>query len=125
MVFVMTDPPIPPPSEEQKSEWAKIIIEDIEKRKFYSIENIVNEIFTIDEPFGHPEVGAHMKEMDSIVKKLVGQLRYETLSLQELFEDALIKTHKNHLLINSALIILGIIAFFIGFIVSLYMVKIL
>jgi len=40
----MSDPPIPPPSEEQKNEWAKIIIEDIDKRKFYSLENIVLDI---------------------------------------------------------------------------------
>jgi hypothetical protein len=44
MVFVMTDPPIPEPSEEQKREWAKKIIEIIDERKFYSLETVVNAI---------------------------------------------------------------------------------
>ncbi len=44
MVFLMTDPPIPEPSEEQKNEWAKKIIESINERKFYSLENVVSAI---------------------------------------------------------------------------------
>ena len=44
MVFLMTDPPIPEPSEEQKNEWAKKIIEAVDERKFYSLENVVNAI---------------------------------------------------------------------------------
>jgi len=38
---MMSEPPIPEPSEEQKNEWAKKILESIEKRKFFSLENIV------------------------------------------------------------------------------------
>ena len=37
-------PPIPEPSEEQKNEWAKKIIESIDERKFYSLENVVSAI---------------------------------------------------------------------------------
>lgn len=97
---------------------------DLEK-DISQFENTVNEIFTINEPFGHPKVGALMKELDSIAKKLVSQLEYETLALRELFEHALMESHKNHLFINIALIVLGLISFVIGFIVSQYMIKIL
>lgn len=88
-------------------------------------ENRVNEIFEINEPFGNPEAGTLMKELDSISKKLISQMESETLVLRELFEHALIESHKNHLLINIALIILGLVSFVIGFIVSQYMIKIL
>ncbi|MGA1841161.1 MAG: hypothetical protein ACMUIU_11100 [bacterium] len=97
---------------------------DMEK-EILQFENTVNEIFSIDEPFGHPEVGALMKEMDSIAKKIVTQLESETLQLRELFEHALMESHKNHLFINIALIVLGLISFVIGFIVSQYMIKVL
>lgn len=97
---------------------------DMEK-DISQFEITVNRIFSIDEPFGNPEVGALMKEMDSIAKKIVSQLEYETLELRELFEHALMESHKNHLFINIALIVLGLISFVIGFIVSQYMIKIL
>lgn len=97
---------------------------DLEK-DISQFENTVNEIFTIDKPFGNPKVGSLMKEMDSIVKKLVSQLSYDTLALRELFEHALMECHRNHLFINIILIILGLISFVIGFIVSQYMIKIL
>ena len=97
---------------------------DMEK-EMLQFESTVNEIFSIDEPFGDPQVGTLMKKLDSIAKKIVSQLESKTLELRELFEHALMESHKNHLFINIALIVLGLISFVIGFIVSQYMIKVL
>ncbi|MGA1865149.1 MAG: hypothetical protein ACMUHX_08810 [bacterium] len=88
-------------------------------------ESTVSEIFSINEPFGDPQVGALMKKLDSITKKIVTRLESRTLELRDLFEHALMESHKNHLFINIALIVLGLISFVIGFIVSQYMIKVL
>lgn len=97
---------------------------DMEK-EMLQFETTVSEIFSIDEPFGDPQVGTLMKKLDSITNKIVTQLESKTLELRELFEHALMESHKNHLFINIALIVLGLISFVIGFIVSQYMIKVL
>lgn len=100
---------------------AENLLLDIEN-KLPEFKTKVMNIFSLEFPLKSKKAGFYMEEMDSYVRELEGDLAKEADILLELSDKSMEEIHKVHSHVLYLLILLGLGAFFIGIIISFYLI---